>query len=92
MACDVSVRELTENSLVQTLYPNPSSDKVTLAFVNATAEHTIVLMDVTGKIIRTEKTSSSEFTFEKSSIQAGIYFLKVIASNGQSSVHKIVFN
>ena len=85
------VKELN-NNIVQTLYPNPSSDKVTLAFVNATAEHTIVLMDVTGKIIRTEKTSSSEFTFEKSSIQAGIYFLKVIASNGQSSVHKIVFN
>jgi alpha/beta superfamily hydrolase len=92
MACDVSVRELAENSLVQTLYPNPSNDKVTLAFVNATAEHTIDLMDVTGKIIKTEKTNSSEFTLEKSTIQAGIYFLKVIASNGQSSVHKIVFN
>ncbi len=92
MACDVSIRDLQENNLIQSIFPNPSSDKVTLVFVNGALEHTIALMDVTGKVVKSEKTNASEFTFEKSTIEAGIYFLKVIASNGQSSVHKIVFN
>ena len=94
-ACNNStagVKESNAAHLVQTLYPNPSSDKVTLVFVNTAEEHTIVLMDITGKILKVEKTNSAEFTFEKNTIESGIYFLKVIATNGQSSVHKIVFN
>ena len=88
----VGINELSANNLLQSIYPNPSSDKVTLVFVNANIEHTVTLMDVTGKIVKTEKTTSSEFTFEKSAIQSGIYFLKITENTGQSSVHKIIFN
>jgi hypothetical protein len=92
LACAVGINELSANNLLQSIYPNPSSDKVTLVFVNSNTEHTITLMDVTGKLVKTDKTTASEFTFEKSTIQSGIYFLKIIESNGQSSVHKIIFN
>jgi alpha/beta superfamily hydrolase len=91
MGCDVGIKELSSNDLLQSIYPNPSSDKVNLVFVNANTEHTITLMDVTGKLVKTDKTTASEFTFEKNTIQSGIYFLKITDSNGQSSVHKIVF-
>ncbi len=93
MACSgVGINELSAVNLLQSIYPNPSSDKVTLVFVNSNTEHTITLMDVTGKLIKTEKTIAPELTFEKSTIQSGIYFLKITESNGQSSVHKIIFN
>jgi para-nitrobenzyl esterase len=93
MACSaVGINELSAVNLLQSIYPNPSSDKVTLVFVNSNTEHTISLMDITGKVVKTDKTSASEFTFEKSNIQSGIYFLKITESNGQSSVHKIIFN
>lgn len=90
--CTAQSIKTFETNLVQTIYPNPSSDKVTLVFVNSNTEHTITLMDITGKIVKSDKTMASEFTFEKSNIQSGIYFLKITESNGQSSVHKIIFN
>ena len=39
-----------------------------------------------------KENSNNKLFFEKSNIQAGIYFLKITESNGQSSVHKIIFN
>ena len=93
MACSaVGINELSAVNLLQSIYPNPSSDKVTLVFVNSNTEHTVALMDITGKVVKTDKTTAAEFTFEKSNIQSGIYFLKITESNGQSSVHKIIFN
>ena len=64
----------------------------TIVVPAVTLGHSPVRADVTGKIVKTEKTMSSEFTFEKSAIQSGIYFLKITENTGQSSVHKIIFN
>jgi Carboxylesterase family/Secretion system C-terminal sorting domain len=79
------------NNLIRAIYPNPSFSKVTLAFVDGTKEHSIQLVNLSGKRILSETCDAGSFTFEKGNLEPGLYFLKVISENGNSSTYKLVF-
>lgn len=87
----ISVKEIN-SSLLQSVYPNPSNDFVTLVFANVNETHTIVLSDITGKIISSNQTNLSEYKLNKGVIESGIYFLTITNTKGESSVSKVIFN
>ena len=91
MACDVSIKETENNAILEELYPNPSSQFVTVVFKNAGEDHTITLTDMTGKIIQTERTKEKNYIIHKNDLANGIYFLKAVNERGEYSVKKIMF-
>jgi para-nitrobenzyl esterase len=89
--CPVGIKEVESSSALNELYPNPSSDFVTVAFKNQNEEHTMVMTDMTGKVIFSERTKEQTYTIQKNQLSGGIYFLKTTNSRGEYSVQKIVF-
>jgi alpha/beta superfamily hydrolase len=91
MACNVGIAETENTTLLDELYPNPSSGFVTVVFKNQGDDHTLILMDMTGKIIQLENTKEQTYTIHKNNLAPGIYFLKAINQRGEYSVKKIMF-
>ncbi len=87
----ISVKEINSN-IVQSIYPNPSNDFITLVFANTNDVHTVVLTDITGKLISKTQTNSTEYKLNKGTTEAGIYFLTITNTKGESFVSKIIFN
>ncbi len=71
------------------MYPNPTSDHFTVRMENFN-DAAIDLYDVSGKRIASQKISKSSATLDLRDCSAGIYFVKVTAGNGQTSVQKII--
>ena len=87
----VGVKELTRNSIITDLFPNPSDDEMTIVFENNNNSYHIELFDITGKIISSDITYQSIFKIKKNSISAGLYFLKITNKSGESTTRKIIF-
>ena len=86
--CGLSITE-NDASLINSIYPNPSSNNMTISF-NEAGEKTIVLMDIAGRVIRNENTSSASYILERNGLKAGTYIVKVNI-NGSTSTTKVVF-
>jgi hypothetical protein len=67
--------------LVNSIYPNPASNKINLELLSNVKEVNYQLMNSSGKILRTSNFRNST-TIDVSSFSKGIYFLKVIAEDG----------
>jgi PKD repeat protein len=68
------------NSEIIVLYPNPTSDQLTIKNIDITKFSTITLVDLKGKIVTTWKISSHEENFNLEAIESGSYFIKIIGS------------
>ncbi len=88
--CAVGIESVGAN-LIQQVYPNPSDGSIKIVFVNGNTSYTVQLTDVAGRVVKTISTEQSVVVMEKGDLTAGIYFLKVVNSSGQSSIHKIMF-
>lgn len=73
-----------------TIYPNPTSDKATIAFEPA-KYHSLTLSSLDGKELAVQKLSASQTdsTVDLSSYAKGIYLIKLIG-DGVSAVQKVV--
>jgi hypothetical protein len=61
--------------------PNPSSDYTILKFNDGDFNHTIRIMDITGKTIRSyENYNKSELRIDREQLNAGIYFINSVDS------------
>ncbi|MFI5149276.1 MAG: T9SS type A sorting domain-containing protein [Bacteroidia bacterium] len=78
-------------NLFEDVYPNPSTGIVNVVFVNNNATYTVELMDITGRIVKSDVTTGSGYTFEKGALGSGVYFLKVSNTKGEAAVRKIIF-
>lgn len=75
------------------LYPNPATDQVTIAFKEGNSSRSLSLKDISGKLVRSySNINGSYFTIGKEDLQAGVYFLQVSSGNSGMSVHKLIFN
>ncbi len=93
VAClGTSVKEQGASSGIL-LYPNPSTDHVSISFKESNQNRTLVLIDLTGKTVRTYANVSEDSLFiEKNDLNSGVYFLQVSSGNAGTSVHKLIFN
>ncbi|MES2655450.1 MAG: PKD domain-containing protein [Bacteroidota bacterium] len=78
-----SIKEVSKSINQLMVFPNPTSDNVTIAFDLAkTNDVQIDLVDITGKVIRTTNSmrfasGMNEITLNTADINQGIYFVKV---------------
>jgi para-nitrobenzyl esterase len=78
-------------NLFEDVYPNPSNGTVNIVFVNNNATYTVQLIDITGRVVKSDITSSATYTLDKGNLGAGVYFLKVANKKGEASTQKIIF-
>lgn len=71
-----------------TMYPNPANGFITLGLINET-NASVIITDVLGKTVLSSQMTAAEQNIDISSLNTGIYFVKVTA-NGQHSTKKLV--
>ena len=70
------------------LYPNPTTDNVTLQLTPAELGKAYCLVDELGRKIKSGKLADQNSVIEISELPTGIYFLQVLAD--KPSVYKII--
>lgn len=68
------------------LYPNPSNGIVRIKTESAID---LMVIDITGKVVYTMKDVNSETSIDLSSLQKGVYFVKMLSQNTEET-HKII--
>jgi hypothetical protein len=83
---------ITENQTSEiSVFPNPSSDQVTLKSVSGSFISEVVLLDMFGKVIRQEIHPAVETVhFSLEQIPAGIYYLRIGLASGRFLTQKII--
>jgi hypothetical protein len=90
--CHLSVSE--EETYTPAVYPNPSSDRITIVLGEPAQDVTVRIFDTSGKIVqelRAEDNSES-VNADISDLRAGVYFLRTTGKNGESGSVKVVKN
>lgn len=73
------VNRKVENTV--SIAPNPFSTNTTITFNTEVQNATVKVFDVVGKEVKVVNFSGKEFTLEKGDLNAGIYSVKIIATN-----------
>ncbi len=90
--CSVTgIKNISAASLLQEVYPNPSTSDVNVVFTNNSDTHFIELTDISGRVLKSATTAQAVYILEKSNLNAGVYFLKVSNNQGEASIQKIIF-
>ncbi len=71
------------------IYPNPASTTLNLSSTG-TSDFELSILDITGKVIKTEKMLDQTFTFDVSDLASGMYMLRLVSRDGASKVVKFV--
>ena len=82
----VGVQQIKHPDLDVSIYPNPARNEITIQ-TNKTEILSIELMDMAGRLILSEKI---EDKLVLPALQTGMYLLKIINSDQQSTVKKII--
>lgn len=96
-ASTTGIHPITQNRLPATLYPNPNYGRFTIRFKLAqTADITIDLTDVTGKIIYTqsikhEPEDTPEYKIGSEHLKPGMYFCRIVAGEA-IAIQKMVIS
>jgi len=92
MSCSaVGIHELSQNSIISEVYPNPSENDITIVFANNNTTHKIELFDVTGKLVSSDFTEDSKYVIKKNTVSEGLYFLKASNKSGETTTQKVIF-
>ncbi|HET8964100.1 MAG TPA: T9SS type A sorting domain-containing protein, partial [Chitinophagales bacterium] len=65
------------------IYPNPSTDKITVELKSLNNSELLLIMDITGKIIQEIVITKAVSTIDISNFPSGIYLIKVADNNMQ---------
>ena len=85
--CAVGMEENSEPEL--TIFPNPATDRVTIAAVGMDVAQA-VLTDASGARVRSLDLSQGRTSFSVSSLNAGMYFLELKGKEGRVLRERIV--
>lgn len=77
------------------LYPNPATENVSLEYnASISGNHSISLVDVTGKLIYTENFSAQKGNNRKqislNGVEAGVYFITIADENGRTNHLRLI--
>ncbi|MBQ7736140.1 MAG: T9SS type A sorting domain-containing protein [Bacteroidales bacterium] len=73
-----------------TLYPNPANDQVTIVLDDNVNASEVVLYNMAGQTVLSQKTSESQTTLSVRNLQSGIYFVTVRNGNNILGIHKLI--
>lgn len=71
------------------IYPNPATTTLNLSSTGV-SDFELSILDMTGKIIKTDRMSDQTFTFDVSDLSSGMYMLRLVSQEGASKVVKFV--
>ena len=71
------------------IYPNPATTTLNLSSTGVT-DFGVSILDITGKVIKSDRMSENVFTFDVSDLSSGIYMLRLVSHDGASKVVKFV--
>ena len=75
------------------IYPNPAMYELTIQFTDIQYGYSISMLDVNGKLVKTEELTGPETTFDVSQLAAGAYMLLLKDEEGELiktyQVHKL---
>ena len=84
------IEEVVSNATI-IVAPNPMSQLAEFKLNYATATgFKLRLTDMTGRLVREEKTNSSTLIFDRSNLSAGVYTYQIIQANKLSAKGKLV--
>jgi hypothetical protein len=87
---NVGIDPLTEQASLLSVYPNPASTLLTIAYQPVSAKATFELLDVTGRVLQTGTLSSSgQTTIAVDELANGIYAIRVV-DEGRSTAVKFI--
>ncbi|RKE97947.1 T9SS type A sorting domain-containing protein [Ichthyenterobacterium magnum] len=78
-----------ETTLNVKVYPNPTSDNITLTFNNP-GDYSISLYDALGRLVLTTKTKLGSITLDTKVLPSGVYYVLVNNSQNTSETFKIL--
>ena len=89
----VGLPEAENIALLISAYPNPATYYLTVKVENyETANLQYVVLDINGKLLEKIKATGQETKIETKNLANGIYFVKVIDSQNEIKIFKIVKN
>lgn len=71
------------------IYPNPATTTLNLTSTGISGFE-LSILDITGKIIKSERMLDQTFTFDVSDLASGIYMLRLVSTDGASKIVKFV--
>lgn len=71
------------------IYPNPATTTLNLVSTEI-SDFELSILDMTGKVIKTEKMLDQNFTIDVSDLSSGIYMLRLVSQEGASKIVKFV--
>ena len=89
--CTIGIKEHYATNLIQQVFPNPSENEINIVFSSENKKHTIELLDVSGRVVKSYTSITNTFVVTKDELAQGIYTLKVSNTEGNYSVHKVLF-
>ena len=85
-SCTLSVN--SEKEVVFELYPNPTNDFVFISGLEG--EESICLFDISGKLLHSFTTNSTEVSIDMTQFSSGVYFLNIKTKNQIHTTKKII--
>jgi hypothetical protein len=95
-ATNVSVNHIASTVKTMSVFPNPAANTANITFdMIGRSKLSVGLYDVTGKLVKEvfngDKTEGSHaISIDLSSVEAGYYFVRIAAANGQRAVSLVV--
>ncbi len=87
-----SLAEATSGAITAVIYPNPAKDKATLQMSGITADATLIISDMQGRILATETIAagSKRYELNTSNYASGVYYIRIVAGNTVNTQKLIV--
>ncbi len=76
----VEITSIVENSINAAVYPNPARDNLN---IEAEGLMSVTLYNMVGQKVFEQNVDADEFVLDMSSMQNGVYMLKVVSRNGE---------
>jgi len=86
------VNTITKTNFAMTYYPNPFTQTLTIEFSKVMKNGEIYLFDLVGKVVLHKELTGQQTTLNTSTIDNGIYVMKVVSGDGDMFVGKVVKN
>ena len=71
------------------IYPNPVTTTLNLSSTGVT-DFGVSILDITGKVIKSDRMLDQTFTFDVSDLSSGVYMLRLVSQEGASKIVKFV--
>ena len=72
---------LDENSIINAIYPNPTSDKINVIAKDMTH---ISIVNAMGQVVYEQDVNTDEMVIDMAKFESGVYMVNVITENGSS--------